>query len=234
MTANQVISELQKLANESKRQLYARFFKTGKGEYGEGDKFLGLTMPQQRTVAKKYKDLTLKEIKKLLKSKYHEHRMVGLVILTYKYPKASPEKQKEIYEFYLDNRSAANNWDLIDVTTPRIIGVYLLDKPKQRKILYKFAKSNNLWERRIAMLATSAFIWDKQFEDAINIAEILVKDNHDLIHKAVGWMLREIGKKDQKTEEKFLMKHYKTMPRTMLRYAIEKFDDKKRKFYMGK
>jgi len=207
-----------------------RFFKTGKGEYGEGDTFWGITMPKQRMVAKKYLDLALPDIQKLLNSDVHECRMTGLLILTYQFNKASDGTRKKIADFYIRNTKRINNWDLVDVTTPRILGKYLLDK--DRKILYTFAQSKNLWERRIAIITTQVFISEKQYEDTLNIAELLLTDKHDLIHKAVGWMLREVGKYDQETEEKFLRKHYKKMPRTMLRYAIEKFPEKMRKAYL--
>jgi 3-methyladenine DNA glycosylase AlkD len=224
--------EIKSLANPKKAKLYQGFFKTGKGQYGEGDVFLGLTMPQTRVIAKKYfEEISLAEVQELIKSKYHEFRMCGLVILTYKYEKFASERQ-EIYNFYLKNTKYINNWDLVDVTTPRIVGVHLLDK--DRSILYKLATSSDLWERRIAVLATFPFIRNNNFEDCLAISEILLRDKHDLIHKAVGWMLREVGKKNQLVLEKFLEIHYKTMPRTMLRYAIEKFEEKKRGHYLGK
>ncbi|NQT50268.1 DNA alkylation repair protein [Candidatus Kuenenbacteria bacterium] len=206
------------------------FFKTGKGEYGEGDKFLGLKMGKQRILAKKFIDLELSELIPLLKSEWHEERMIGLVILTYKYPKADDKEKKRIYDFYIKHRKAANNWDLIDVTVPRIIGAYLLNN--DRAILYKFARSKDLWEKRIAVLVTFAFIAKNDFKDSLKIAKILLNDKHDLIHKAVGWMLREIGKRDQALEEKFLRSHYKKMPRTMLRYAIERFPEPLRLRYL--
>ncbi len=233
--AIQVKQDLQTFADSEKAKILSRFFKTGKGEYGEGDLFIGVQVPEQRKVAKKYyKEIPLQEIAKLLKSKIHEHRLTALLMLTYKYPKLSEEEQKEIVDFYLTNTLYINNWDLIDLTAPKILGEYLLDKPKKRRILYKFAKSQSLWERRIAILTTYAFIRDGQFDDTMAISEILLRDKHDLIHKGVGWMLREVGNRDQNTEEAFLKKHYKNMPRTMLRYAIEKFDKEKRKFYMSK
>ncbi len=232
---NKMLASLQKelhsLQNSQKARLLSGFFKTGKGEYGEGDLFLGITMPQQRVIAKKYfKQISLKDIEKLLHGKYHEERMTALVILTYKFEKAYKEEQKDIYDLYLKNTKYINNWDLVDVTTPRIVGAYLLEK--DRSVLYKLVKSKDLWERRISVLATFMFIREHQFEDSLRISEILLQDRHDLIHKAVGWMLREIGKRNQEVEEDFLQKHYKKMPRTMLRYAIEKFDEKKRRSYL--
>lgn len=235
MTFAEVKKDLQVFAAPEKAKILSRFFKTGKGEYGEGDVFIGVQVPYMRKVAKKYfKDISLNEVEKLLTSKIHEHRLTGLLILTYKFPKLSQEEKKETVDFYLSHTAYINNWDLIDLSAPKILGEYFLDKPNERKILYKLAKSKSLWERRIAILTTYTFIRKGDFKDTLMISEILLKDEHDLIHKGVGWMLRELGNKDQKTEEEFLKKYYKKMPRTMLRYAIEKFDDKKRKFFMAK
>jgi 3-methyladenine DNA glycosylase AlkD len=231
---NKIQQELLSLKNPKKVPLYQSFFKTGKGQYGEGDVFLGINMPTQRVIAKKYLNLSIGEVEQVLHSRIHEQRMVAVVIWTYQFEKADDETRKKIYDAYLRNTRWINNWDLVDVTTPRIVGIYQWKHPEERKVLYRFAKSVNLWERRIAILATSAFIRNNDFEDVLNISEILLTDKHDLIHKAVGWMLREVGKKDQSVEEKFLKKYYKTMPRTMLRYAIERFDEGKRKFYMRK
>ena len=228
--------DLQKLADPERAELLQRFFKTGKGQYGEGDIFLGITVPELRKVAKKYINITLDELQNSISSEYHEERLTSFIILTYKFEKATKvnnkEEQKEIFDFYIKNKKYANNWDLVDVTTPKVVGAYLFDK--DRSILYELAKSHSLWDRRISVLATFWFIRSNQFDDSLNIAEILLNDKHDLIHKAVGWMLREIGKKDQAIEEEFLDKHYKTMPRTMLRYAIERFSEEKRKYYMKK
>ena len=226
--------EIHSYATKKRAESNAWFFKTGKGQYGEGDKFLGVTVPHMRKVAKKYKGLSQKDTEKLLKSKWHEERLTALFILVDRFQKGDKEKQKEIYNFYLKNTKYVNNWDLVDSSAHKIVGAYLLEKPKEKKIIYKLAKSKDLWEKRIAIIATAMFIHHNQFSDTLKIAEILLNDKHDLIHKAVGWMLREVGKKDQPTEEQFLKKHYKDMPRTMLRYAIEKFDEKKRKEYMKK
>jgi len=231
---NQLKKDLQKLANPEKAKLLSRFFKTGKGQYGEGDIFLGITVPDQRKVSKEYPKLQLNEIHELLSSKIHEHRLTSLFVLISKFEKGNNKLKKEIFDFYLQNTKNINNWDLVDLSAPKISGAYMLDNPKEKKILYKLAKSNHLWEKRIAVLSTFAFIKNNDFDDAIKIAEMLLKDKHDLIYKAVGWMLREIGKKDQETEEKFLKKHCKEMPRTMLRYAIEKFQKNKKEFYMKK
>ncbi|MFC2062167.1 DNA alkylation repair protein [Elusimicrobiota bacterium] len=230
--ASEVEQELKKLKNPEKAKILTGFFKTGKGEYGEGDVFLGITVPLQRKVAKKYNDLSLNHLEKLLNSKIHEFRLVALFILIDQYKKADEKEKKSIVKFYMKNTKNINNWDLVDLSAPKILGEHLLDKDKA--VLYRFAKSKNLWERRISIITTFTFIRNKKFEDALNISEILLNDGHDLIHKAAGWMLREIGKRDLGTEESFLKKHYRTMPRTMLRYAIEKFGDKKRKFYLGK
>lgn len=232
MYLKKIIEDLIKLKNPEKAKLFARFFKTGRGEYGEGDLFIGLTVPQQRIIAKKYIDTSLEELQPLIKSKYHEHRMVALIIMMIKYKKSDQKLKKEIFDFYLKNTRYINNWDLIDLSSCHIIGNYLLDK--KRDVLYNLANSESLWEKRIAIISTLAFIKNNQFEDTLKISEILLHDKHDLIHKAVGWMLREIGKRDQEIEEKFLKKYHKIMPRTMLRYAIEKFDVKKRGFYLGK
>ncbi len=224
--------DLEKLADPEKAKVLSRFFKTGKGEYGEGDVFLGVKVPGQRKVAAKYKDIALEDVQVLLNSKIHEHRLTSLFILVAKYKKADSKREKEIVDFYLKNTKNINNWDLVDSSAPYILGNYLLDKDKS--ILYKLAKSGNLWERRIAMLSTYAFIRNNEFEDALNIAELLLDDKHDLVHKAVGWMLREVGNRNLEKEEEFLKKHCKNMPRTMLRYAIEKFEDKKRNAHLKK
>ena len=231
---NQLKKDLQKLANPEKAKLLSGFFRTGKGQYGEDDIFLGIVVPDQRKTAKKYPELQLNEIQELLSNKIHEYRLTSLFILISKFERGNNKLKKEIFDFYLQNAKNINNWDLVDLSAPKIPGAYILDNPKEKKILYKLAESKNLWEKRIAILSTYTFIKNHEFEDTLNISEILLKDKHDLIHKAVGWMLREIGKKDQKTEEKFLKKHCREMPRTMLRYAIEKFQKNKKEFYMKK
>ena len=231
---NKLKQELQRLRNPKKAKILQGFFKTAKGQYGEGDIFLGVGVPLQRKIVRKYLMLKLSDLRELLLTNIHEYRLTALLILIGKYEKAGGKEKKGIFDFYLKNTKGINNWDLVDLSAPKIAGNYLLDKHKERKILYRLVGSSDLWEKRIAILATYAFIKDDQFEDILKIAEILLKDEHDLIHKAVGWMLRELGKRDQKTEEKFLKKYYETMPRTMLRYAIEKFDKKKRGFYLGR
>lgn len=232
MMLDQIKRDLLLLSDSERAKNLSRFFKTGKGQYAEGDLFLGIPVPEQRKVAKKYIDLTLKDLQELLNSKIHEHRFTALVILISKYQKAEEYAQENIFNFYLKNTKNINNWDLVDTSAPKIIGNYLVNK--DRSILYKLAKSASLWERRISILSTFKFIENNNFEDALKISELLLRDKHDLIHKAVGWALREIGKRDQNAEESFLDKFCLQMPRTMLRYAIEKFDDKKRKFYLSR
>jgi 3-methyladenine DNA glycosylase AlkD len=221
-----LISEVEKLKNSEKANHLYRFFKTNKGEYGEGDKFLGLSAPKMREIAFKYRALRIVDIDRLVKSDIHEKRAVALIIMTLRYPK---EKDK-IYDLYLKNIKYVNSWDLVDISCYKIIGDYLFDKSKD--ILYEFSKSKNLWERRISIISTFSFIKNCDFLDSLNISEILISDSHDLIHKAVGWMLREISKKDKKVAENFLNKFYYKMSRTTLRYAIEKFPENERKEYL--
>jgi 3-methyladenine DNA glycosylase AlkD len=240
----QLRKELRQMADPARAENLQRFFKTGKGEYAEGDLFLGLTVPQLRLLMKKnWQEISISELQALLQSRYHEERMIALFILVAKFKKADEAGKpafakamagkKEIFDLYLANTKFINNWDLIDLSSPNIIGSYLYGKDSS--ILFKLARSKSLWERRIAMLSTFYSIGKGEPRLALEIAEILINDKHDLVHKACGWMLREVGKRcDQAIEEEFLEKHYKTMPRTMLRYAIERFDDKKRRYYLGK
>ena len=229
---NNLIQELRDSANPEKAKLYQRFFKTGLGEYAEGDVFIGLTMPQQRKIAKKYLDLPLNDIQILLKSKIHEYRMTGLIILVNKFKKNKKDryKQKEIFEIYIRNTNNINNWDLVDVTCNHIVGDFCAHEGTE--LLRQFAKSENVWERRIAIISTGAFIKRRLYGETLAISDMLKNDKHDLIHKAVGWMLREVGKKNVQVLEIFLKPRYKEMPRTMLRYAIEKFPEEKRKAYL--
>ncbi len=227
-----VQADLQKLKNKEKAKFIAHYFKTGKGEYGEGDKFIGLTVPQQRAIARKYANLPLTGVEKLLHNTIHEYRLTALLILDGQFRRADPAGQKKITALYLRNTKYINNWDLVDLSSHEILGAYFFDKPKERKILHRLAKSKNIWERRIAIIATYAFLRQNDFRDTFTIAEILLRDRHDLIHKAVGWMLREVGKRDQQAEETFLNKYYKAMPRTMLRYSIERFPEVKRLAYL--
>ena len=223
--------DLKKNSSKSKAKALQRFFKTGKGEYGEGDVFLGITVPQQRKIAEKYLALDISTLQSLLDSKVHEERLIALLILTDNFKSSNEERRYQILDFYLRNTKNINNWDLVDLSAHHILGNYLLNKPKD--ILFTLAKSQSLWEKRISIISTFAFIKDNQFDTSLEIAKILLNDSHDLIHKAVGWMLREIGKKDIKIEETFLKMHYKEMPRTMLRYSIEKFPEAKRKAYLN-
>jgi len=226
----QLNSLLQSKANPTKAKILQGFFKTKKGQYGEGDIFLGITVPEQRKIAKQFTNLNLIELQKLLNSKIHEKRLVSLLILIEKYKKSEDKIKKEIFNFYLKNTDNINNWDLVDLSAPNIIGNYLINHPRER--LITLAKSKNLWEKRISIISTFSFIKNNQFQETLKISKILLNDSHDLIHKAVGWMLRELGKKDIKELEKFLKLYYKQMPRTMLRYAIEKFPENKRQKYL--
>ena len=227
---SQLKKDLQRLKNPEKAKLLARFFKTGKGEYGEGDVFLGIMVPDSRKIAIKYKNLSFSEIKTLLNSKIHEGRLIALLILVNNYNNGGNKEKGKIFDFYLKNTKKINNWDLVDLSAHKIVGAHLIGKDKS--ILYKLVKSDNLWERRIAVIATFNFINNNKFDDSLKISRLLLNDKHDLIHKAVGWMLREVGKKNQVIEERFLKRYYHQMPRTMLRYAIERFDEKKRKGYL--
>lgn len=230
MNLLQIRKQIKNQADPNQAVILQRFFKTGKGDYGEGDIFYGIKVPVQRIIAKKFNALSLVDLKELIKSKMHEERLIAAFILIDKYKKGDEKEKKQIFNFYLNNRKGINNWDLVDLSAPKIVGEYLLDKEKD--LLYKFARSNDLWEKRIAILSTQTFIRNHFFEDTLKISEILLNDKHDLIHKAVGWMLREVGNRDIQAEEDFLKKYYKQMPRTMLRYAIEKFPEKKRKDYL--
>ena len=223
--------EIRELADEEIAKNSLRFFKTDKGQYGFGDIFLGVRAPKIRLIAKKHIDISIADMKTLIQSKYHEERFLGLIILVNKYAKTKDKKNRnQLYKIYVSSFKYINNWNLVDVTCPHVTGKHLIDK--DRTILYKWAKSEDLWTKRIAMVSTFSFIRKNDLEDTFKIAEILLHDEHDLIHKAVGWMLREAGKRDLKREETFLKKYYKTMPRTMLRYAIEKFPETKRQKYL--
>lgn len=227
---NHIKKELQELADPKKALVLQGFFRTGKGEYGEGDVFIGVTVPNTRKVAKKHSHIQFREVRPLLESRIHEERLAGLLILVEKFKKATGEQRKEIVDFYMQNLSGVNNWDLVDLSVDKILGEYLFDKDK--KVLSEYARSDSLWKKRIAIVSTYAFIKKNRFEQTLKISGLLVNDKHDLIHKAVGWMLREVGKRNLSVEEKFLKKHYKKMPRTMLRYAIEKLPERERKAYL--
>jgi 3-methyladenine DNA glycosylase AlkD len=233
MTVAKLKAELASLGNTEIATHSAIFFKTAKGQYGEGDRFIGVRVPVQRKVAQQYKALPLNGIQELLRSAIHEHRLTAVIILVNRYQKAkSPGEKEELFQFYLDYRAGINNWDLVDSSAHKIVGDYLLTHKEKRPMLYHLADSTNIWDRRIAIIATMTFINSGEFADTLSLGEKLIDDPHDLMHKAVGWALREVGKVEQKTLEKFLNKHAKNMPRTMLRYAIEKFTPERRKFYM--
>ncbi len=232
-TAAQVRAALAAAADKQRARDLQRFFKTGPGDYGEGDVFLGVIVPVQRKVAKRFQYLALRECETLLHSPVHEHRLTALLICCLRFPQGQPEERKAIVDFYLRNTQRINNWDLVDLSAPNLLGQWLLTQSKQhRSILYERAKSSLLWDRRIAIVATHAFIRAGQCQDTIAIAEMLLEDKHDLMHKAVGWMLREAGKRDMRVLTSFLDKHATVMPRTMLRYAIERLSESERKRYM--
>ena len=222
--------DLRRLADKRQAANLQWFFKTGPGEYGEGDRFLGLRVPQVRAVARQCKDLPLSDVRRLLRSPIHEERHLALFILLAQFAKANESQQKATYSLYLKNTKYINNWDLVDCSAGHIVGAFLARSSK--KPLYLLASSHSLWERRIAIITTYHFISNNQFSHTLRIAKILLHDEHDLIHKAVGWMLREVGNRDRATEESFLKRHYQKMPRTMLRYAIEKFPEAKRQRYL--
>ncbi|WP_373520032.1 DNA alkylation repair protein [Aquiflexum sp.] len=232
--SEQIISELKLASDKEKILFFTRFFKTGKGEYGEGDQFLGVKVPAQRKIAKKYwKETGKKDLETLIASPYHEVRLTAIFILVLNYEKSKTDfEKKQCVDFYLSNRKSVNNWDLVDSSAHLILGSWLFDK--NRTLLYDLANSFNLWDQRIAIISTFYFIRKNDFNETLKISEILLSHKHDLIHKAVGWMLREVGNRDYETEYDFLKKHYKKMPRTMLRYAIEKFDLKVREMFMAK
>ncbi len=232
MTAQVIKASLDEVGSPTDAEFLQRFFKTGKGAYGEGDIFIGVRMPVVRKIASAYNDLPLAEIEELLDSPIHEHRMTALVIMVNKAKKASEDQLEQLYDLYLRRTDRINNWDLVDISCPNIVGKYLFDKPKQP--LYKLAQSKDLWERRIAIISTAYFIRTGQNDDTFKLAGILMDDTHDLIHKAVGWMLREAGKKDEARLKLFLDKHASTMPRTMLRYSIEKLHSKDKIYFMQK
>ena len=230
MTIQEIQRKLHNLGNEEKAKILQGFFKTGPGQYGEGDVFLGIKVPELRKLAKEYQDISTKEVRQLLKSSIHEERLLALLILVRTYSKGNEATKKRIYYLYMKNTQFVNNWDLVDGSAEHIVGAFLMDKSK--KPLYRFVKSEDLWERRISIMSTFHFIKQGEFSETLKISKILLTDGEDLIHKAVGWMLREIGKRHMLTEERFLREHYRKMPRTMLRYAIEKFPEPKRQRYL--
>ncbi len=229
-----IIKEVTRLRDKDKGAFAQRFFRTGKGEYGYGDIFYGLTVPNSRKIASKYTEIDLKDLEKVIQNKVHEIRLIALIILNTKYKKAKTEKEREaLVKFYLKNISYINNWDLVDVSSYNILGAYLKDKG-DRSILIKLSKSGKLWSERIAIVSTFAFIKNDDLDLIFYFGEYFLNHKHDLIHKALGWMLREAGKRDEKRLKEFLQKNKTKMPRTMLRYAIEKFPEKERKYFLGK
>jgi 3-methyladenine DNA glycosylase AlkD len=227
MTGAALKRELQAAGTPERAVGAARFFKTGPGEYGEGDVFIGITVPDLRRIVRRYRGLSLPELERLLKAKEHECRLAALMILVAQYERGDQALQREILDLYLGNTQYINNWDLVDASCREIVGVHL--RTGSRKLLAKLAKSNGLWERRIAMVSTMTLVWDGDLEDALRIAEMLLDDAHDLIHKATGWVLRELGDQDRAALLRFLKTHYERVPRTALRYAIEHFPAAQRK-----
>ena len=230
MIVDEIRRALRELEDPERARVAQRYFKTGAGQYGEGDRFLGLSAPDLRRFAKEYQHLSLAEALMLLDSPIHEDRALALLILVRAYEKRDEAEKQRIYDAYLANSRLINNWDLVDASAPGIVGAHLFYRSK--KPLYELAKSASLWERRIAILATLYFIRQGQFAETLKIARRLLADREDLLHKAVGWMLREVGKRDPETAERFLLQHYQRMPRTMLRYAIERFPEARRQMYL--
>ena len=234
MSAPAIRKELAALGSPEKAKHLSRFFKTGKGEYGEGDRFLGVTVPEQRKVARKWAGLDREGAAALLDSPFHEHRLTALLILVEQYRKLDGAGMEEMFIFYRSKIPHINNWDLVDLSAPKIPGDFMLRNPESRALLPVMAASDNLWERRIAVLSTYPLIKKAQFGEALTLYRSLLGDGHDLMHKAVGWMLREMGKVDRKAEEEFLEEHRLVMPRTMLRYAIEHFDKAQKAHFMSR
>jgi 3-methyladenine DNA glycosylase AlkD len=230
MMIKNIQKELKRLGNKEYATRLQKYFKTGKGEYGEGDRFLGIQVPVLRKIVKKYRNISIDEASELIKSPFHEERLLSIFLMVELFKSASDKEKEKIFTIYLSNTKFINNWDLVDASAGHIVGNYLFTRDK--KPIYLLAGSKNVWERRISIMSTSYFIGNNKFVDALKIAEMLLGDEDDLIHKAVGWMLREIGKRDFELEERFLEKYYKIMPRTMLRYAIEKFPEEIRKSYL--
>jgi len=227
---NEIKQKLDSLADPSNQQQIQRFFKTGKGDYAEGDIFLGIRTPMLRKLAAQYQDLSLNDAEQLLQSPIHEHRSLALMLWVTQFPKANKAQQQRLFERYLQNTKFINNWDLVDISAPTLVGQYLLEK--EREILYKLVASESLWERRIAVVATLTFIRHQQFEDILKFAKLLLNEPHDLIHKAVGWMLREAGKQNLSVLKAFIDEYDTQLPRTTLRYAIEHFDEEQRQFHL--
>jgi len=230
MISKEVVNALKLVATEDRRKVNEWFFKTGKGEYGYGDIFLGVTAPEIRRIAKKFsQEISLQELTELIRSSIHEVRLCALIILVNKYKK---EDRDKIYQYYLKHLNSVNNWDLVDSSAPHIVGDYLYNNPEKSKILLEFSHSENLWVRRISIVSTFAFIKNNEFNKTLAIAKLLFNDEHDLIHKAVGWMLREIYKRDERLIKRFLRQNYAQIPRTTLGYAIERMDEEERLLYL--
>ena len=225
-----ITNKLQALSDAEKREIFPKFFKAGKGEYGEGDRFLGVTVPNIRAIAKLHKDISIEEIRELIQSEWHEVRLCALIIMVEKSKKKDEVLRKELFNLYLSQTKRINNWDLVDLSCRFIIGEYLLDK--SRDILYQLAQSSLLWDNRIAIVSTYAFIRKGQLEDTYALSDLMMQHSHDLMHKAIGWMLREAGKRNPERLYDYVMSHRADMPRTMLRYAIEKFSPKERTILM--
>ena len=230
MTAEDVKQKLKSLASPDVARSSVRFFKTGPGQYGEGDIFIGIKVPTLRTVSREFRSLPLEEVGSLLNSPIHEERHLALMVLVLQVAKCDDAYRRVVFDFYLQNTKLINNWDLVDCSAPQVVGGYLLDKSRKR--LFQLTKSNSLWERRIAIVSTQHFIRHDDFADTLAISHNLLRDEEDLIHKATGWMLREVGKKAKAVLEKFLDQHGTVMPRTMLRYAIEHFSPEQRRAYL--
>ena len=236
ITANKIKKRLRSKASAKKAADLRWFFKTGPGEYGDGDKFLGVVVPNIRAAIKDCREISFGELPKLFNSPFHEERLAGALILVNNFTKAGVAERKKIYKFYIKNIPRINNWDLVDLSAPTIVGGYLLgtsSKEKQR-VLAELSNSKNMWERRVAILATFLFIREGKFNETLRLAKKYLADEEDLMHKATGWMLREVGKRDVKILKKFLEQHADIMPRTMLRYAIEKFSPAERKYFLNK
>jgi 3-methyladenine DNA glycosylase AlkD len=228
-----ILKVLISLSNKEKKEFLPRFFKTGKGEYGEGDIFWGITVPNIREVAKRYfKNISLEDVKPLLNNEVHEVRLTGYIILTYKFEKGDINTKREIYHFYINNLDGCNNWDIVDLSCYKILGEYLYISKESTDILYDFARSKNMWKQRISIVSTFSFIKKNEFKHTLEISKILLKSKEDLIQKAIGWMLREVGKRDIGVLREFLNTNIKDISRTSLRYAIERMDEKERKVYL--
>ena len=231
MSVTAIRRTMRRMANPQKAAILKGFFKTGKGEYAEGDVFLGITVPQLRKLAHENRDLSVEEAGSLLESRLHEERLLALLILVDQYRRGTDRLRSKVFEFYCEHLSRINNWDLVDVSAEHIVGAHLAERDKAQ--LFRWARSNDLWKRRISIVSTFFGIRRNRFDETTKLSGLLLKDTEDLIHKAVGWMLREVGKRDLHAEERFLKRTYRAMPRTMLRYAIERFPERRRRAYLN-